>query len=189
MIETKHGTRECVCYSDASVGAYPIVRDYAAHDVYVSQKDLILAECYTEWNVPIEYINRIYIDKDADEETRKIVMEFAKKHNIEVVEGFPEPDEDLKKALLDLAEYLVERTEKCPHPSVEKLPCDSVVAALAEIYDREFFKGEAKRCACPIGASDAIRERNKRLRETRLYTKKYGMYVTEPFPPEECDKP
>jgi len=189
MLEVETNSRICVCYSCASVGAYPVIHGhspYSARDVWVSQKDLLLAECYTEHDVPIEKIRRIYVDPEAEEETKKFVEEFCKKHGIELVWGFPEPDEESKKLMLELANYLAERSRKCMC-TWSTIPPDPIVSALAEIYDQEFHKDEplTLRCSCPIGASDAIYEHNKRARMSKFYSRKFGCED----PPETCDVP
>lgn len=193
MFETSHFYQTCGKYADAAVGNVPrLASDKALPDFYVSQEDLILQECMSEQLVPIKAVTRIYIDKDARPEVREKALAFAKKHEIPAVEGLPCPDAESEavasevakgekewnaaeriglgvssspnswgvtdEKLRELGKYLQERRKRCwRYP--EKPPSDPVAAALAEALDEEFQESR------PLGASDAVIVRNRRLRE------------------------
>lgn len=190
MFEVEKGWKiECLKYSEAAVGSYPIKRTHMpgaecycepAHDVYVSNEDLILSECWSYEDIKIEHVKRVFIDPDARTEVREKAEAFAKRHDIPITYGFPDPEVDMeheewlkknyppekaeeeikwwrgsryrtvKEPLLDLIKYLKERHEKCW--DVHLPPRDVAAAALAEAYDKVMHR------ITPIGASDAILE-------------------------------
>jgi len=156
-----------VKYTLATLGA-PIfkISGVLSKDVYVSVTDLLLAEIYSYEFIPINCIKRIYLNPKASEEEKQAVIEFAKKHNIELVTGFPEPSGGLRKALETLAKFLTERRKKCIDWYTP--PRDVVGAALAETYDEHVFR------ETPIGASDALLALIKRSTPEKMPWWNYG---------------
>ena len=156
-----------VKYTLAVLGA-PLFKIWGAttRDVYVSVKDLLLAENYCYEFIPIESIKKIYLNPKASEKDKQVVRDFASKHNIEVVDGFPEPSGRLRWALETLAKYLMKRHETCI--DFYSPPRDVVGAALAETYDEYVFR------ATPIGASDALLALIKRSTPEKMPWRNYG---------------
>jgi hypothetical protein len=197
MIEIHEEWRpSCVRYSDAAVGNTPsLAMGYGRRldDVYVSAEDLALFECWLERKVGINEIKKIYVAKDASEDVKRKVKEFAEKHNIPIEWGLPCPSDDERtypawmrpsgygvtdETLKVIVDFLRARTELCKPWFRRPIP-DVVAAALAESLDMAFHD------TCPIGASDALAIRNQRLRDAwRL-----GRYYLADRPPEEeCDR-
>jgi len=186
MIEIHEHNPECLKYSEAALGKYPIVRNRVLADTYMSPEDLALFECWLDRKVGVDEIKKIYISEDADEEVKKKAKEFAEKHNIPIEWRIPCPsnddeihtsmvkewkitDEDLK----EIVRFLQKREEVCKSRfSYSPLP-DSVSAALAESIDSVIHSIR------PLGASDAIYVKNERLREEPYI----GLLPPEP----ECD--
>ena len=176
MIEVQELYPKCIKYSDAAVGNVPTVKGERRDDVYVNQEDLPLLECWIERKVGIDEIKKIYVDEEADEKVKRRVKEFAEKHKIPVETRIPCPSDDDKvmreyerpkdwgvtdEGLKKLVGFLKERSKLCwiGAPNI-RFPSDSVTAGLAESLDEAFHASY-----WPLGASDAIRKRNERLRE------------------------
>lgn len=172
MIETHRLYPSCLKYSEAAVGNVPTVRGERLDDVYVSQEDLPLFECWEDRKVGIDEIKTIYIDEGADEDVKKYARGFAERHNIPIEEKIPCPSDDDKtmrefdrpgdrgvtdERLRILIKFLDKREELCH--SFDRPIWDSVAAALAESMDEEIHRGH------PMGASDAIAVKNQRMRE------------------------
>lgn len=141
-----------VKYSEAAVKNFPLKRwdphrAEKASDVYVSQRDLLLAEAISYVDIPIENIVMIYINPEASEADRRATEKFAKKHGIPVSYGFPKPDPFTEKKILELMKYLEKRSRECFKTGT---PMDPPVAALAEAYDWTLHK------APPLGSADAV---------------------------------
>jgi len=179
MIEVEHDYIDCVKYSQAALGVYPIRKDRCegAWDVYVSNEDLILSECHSLYNVPLRDIKRMWIET-SNLEVKEKAEEFVKRHNISVEYKFPEPtiDDDQedwyrKNYSSDVADRKIKEWREMLHEEREKPlldlinylkerhevcwdilhpPRDIAAGALAEAYDKEMFK------ETPFGASDAI---------------------------------
>jgi len=169
---------KCLKYSQAALGVYPIRKDTCepAHDVYVSNEDLVLSECWTYNDVPIKSIKRMWIAPDSPAKAK--AEEFAKKYKIAIEYGFPEPSidpeqeefykknyppkiaeekikewrkvlrEEREVPLLDLVKFLKERHEVCW--DMLHPPRDVVAGALCEAYDKIMHR------ETPFGSSDAI---------------------------------
>lgn len=182
MLEVEKGWKiDCVKYARAAVGGYPIKRRdecVPAEDVYVSSEDLVLSECYSYSDITIEDIKRVFINPEAHPEAKGKAETFAKRHNIPVVHGFPEPSIDREqedwykknyppeeaekkieewrailkrereRPLINLINYLKKRHRECW--DILHPPRDVVAAALAEAYDKEMHR------ETPVGASDAL---------------------------------
>jgi len=165
MIETKHFLVRPITYSKVARGVVKCL-GYEKHtgDSLVSSRDLILAEAYSESKVDIKDIQRIYLIENAPEDIKKIVTDFAKKHNIELVEIPEDPKEALRiiseksqlytsdktvDRIYALADYLDKRSKAC---STEYLPInepetltritvlDLPTLALLSIYDFPQYK-------------------------------------------------
>jgi len=169
---------DCVKYSKAALGVYPIRKANCqpAWDIYVSNEDLVLAECYSDSDVQITDIKKMWIDPNS--EVRRKAERFARKHKIPIEYEFPDPSVDkdqeewyrdnypakeaeqkidqwrevLKEQreipMRNLVQFLKSRRDVCYDPA--RPPRDVVAGALAEAYDREMHK------ETPFGASDAI---------------------------------
>ncbi|MBW2671938.1 MAG: hypothetical protein JRD89_00815 [Deltaproteobacteria bacterium] len=183
MFELTDRHPDCVAYSEAAVDSFPVVSGKEISDTYVSQEDLLLMECWKEKKVPIEAIEKVYIDPGAEAEVARKAEEFAKRHGLPVERRIPCPSDEEEREKYEtwglddeklswLVKYLGARRQVC---ECGRPPDDSVVAALAEKLD------EAHLELRPYGASDAIAVRNERLRESPLYG--------TPPPPKACDNP
>jgi vacuolar-type H+-ATPase subunit F/Vma7 len=191
MIEVHELYPSCVKYSEAAVGNVPSLRrgyGRRIEDVYVSPEDLALFECWIERKIGIKEIKRIYVDKDASDEVKLKVKEFAEKYNIPIVWKIPCPSDDEEvypkwekpsdynvtdESLKELVDFLKRREEVCNPFFIRPIP-DSVAAALAESLDMSYHG------IYSIGASDAISVRNERLREAR--------FLAHPPPEAACDR-
>ena len=179
------GHFKCAKYSEIALGKHPVIMCKPREDFYVAQDDLLLAECWSESFVPITRITRIYLNPEAPEDAKEYVRRFAKKHGIPLVEGLPSPDDPewkspiSKEELLALKKYLYRRRTLDCFGRVED---DPVATALAEAYDEELFREP------PLGAADAIYQRNRR-RRAYVRTRRPPLLPKEYLPPESCDLP
>ena len=192
-MEVKPPSLKCARYSDLALGKHPVIKGVAAKDLYVAQDDLLLAECWSDQFVPLSAVRRIYLNPSAPESAKEKVRDFARRYGIPVVEELPEPgapgweSQISLEELLMLKRYLCERSMKsCPaRINTEN---DAVAAALAESYDEELFN------EAPLGASDAIYQRNVRKRRKIKQVVRSPLYLdfavkTGEYPPESCDQP
>ena len=154
MLKIKLSKRDIhpVKYSEAAVKNFPLkysgyYKMEKAWDVYVSQRDLLLAEAFSYVDIPIKSIVTIYIGPNASEEDREATEKFAGKYGIPASYGFPKPDVSTTRKIMNLLKYLNKRSEECFKPGT---PMDPPVAALAEAYDWTFHN------APPLGSSDAV---------------------------------
>ena len=202
---------QCLRYSDAAVGRYPLKkRDCAcepAHDVYVSSEDLILSECWTYDDVKIENVKRIFIDPDARPEVREKAEAFAKRHGIPVTYGFPDPevDEDYEKWIRrnypgEVAEEKIRQWREVRRREIKK-PLLDLIGYLKERKRKCFDVYHPPRDVAaaalaeaydkvmhgitPIGASDAILEMVEVGRRNPRLSPVFGIGQ----PPDACLRP